>query len=83
VLLLTYRGVTGQKDWRVFVGLFVVVTVLVLTLSRGALAAGAVGVVLLVALYAKNVQRWMVVVGIFVVSLVSAVDENPNKPKMN
>lgn len=73
VLLLTYRGVTGQKDWRVFVGLFVVVTVLVLTLSRGALLAGAVGVVLLVALYIKNVQRWMVVVGIFVVSLVSAL----------
>ena len=73
VLLLTYRGVTGQKDWRVFVGLFVVVTVLVLTLSRGALAAGAVGVVLLVALYAKNVQRWMAVVGIFTASLVGAL----------
>ena len=73
VLLLTYRAVTGRKDWRVFVGLFVVVTVLVLTLSRGALAAGAVGVVLLVALYAKNVQRWMAVVGIFTASLVGAL----------
>ena len=57
-LLLTRQVVLGTKDWRMRTALFIVMTVLVLTLSRGALLAFIAGLLVLWVIYRREVRRW-------------------------
>lgn len=72
-LLLMQRVVTGRSNWRNIFGLLVIVLVLVLTLSRGALLAFAVGLVVLMVVERRAVQRWLMVIGLCLVSLIGAL----------
>lgn len=72
-LLLTHRVIRGSRDWRLWVALALVVMVLVLTLSRGALLAFAAGVVVLAVLYWRYARRWMMVAGVFMASVAGAL----------
>lgn len=72
-LVLTHRVLVEKRDWKNCLGLLIVVITLVLTLSRGALLAFAVGEMILVVLNWRLVRRLAIVVGISVAGLVVAL----------
>ena len=72
-LLLTRQVVLGTKDWRMRTALFIVMTVLVLTLSRGALLAFIAGLLVLWVIYRHEVRRWFLCAGLGIASLGCAL----------
>ena len=73
VFILIWQIGNRQKAWWAYVALLVVVTVLILTLSRGALFACSIGVMVLLILSTRNLGRWIVIAGLFIASLVGAL----------
>ena len=71
-LILT-RQVVNRGDWRTWSGLGLTVTVLILTLSRGALLAFAVGVLVLLVVNRRQWLGWLRAAGLFVGSLIVAL----------
>ena len=72
-LIITNRLLKSGMNWRLGISLSIVILTLVLTLSRGALIALFVGLVILAVIYIRNVKRILLAAGIAMVSAVSAL----------
>lgn len=72
-LLLAHRLTTRGFNWQTIAALFAIMLTLVLTLSRGALLACAVGLLVLFLLNWRSVKRWLAVAGVIVLSGASAL----------
>lgn len=73
LLILVHVSMSKQQSWRVWLSLGFLSTVLVLTLSRGAIFAFLVGVIVLVAVYYRHPKRIMMSVATIVVGGVMAL----------
>ncbi len=73
MLILVHVSMSKQQSWRVWLSLGFLSTVLVLTLSRGAIFAFLVGVIVLVAVYYRHPKRIMMSVATIVVGGVMAL----------
>ena len=73
-LTLSYLIVSkNQSNWYVWLGNFLIVMTLILTLSRGAILAFAVGLVWLVIVYHKNIVKIIKVFAVFAASFIVAL----------
>ena len=83
LLILVHVSMSKQQSWRVWLSLGFLSTVLVLTLSRGAIFAFLVGVIVLVAVYYRHPKRIMMSVATIVVGGVMALSLQGTAAVMN